>query len=834
MKKKLALKGICIFLLFLATAALCFPWFELDDTSYTLPEFYHAVLQGQQLEKMAEKTSSAYALPIFFLLPVIAGIMAGVKAVQMLRGKNFRFLGNIVRGAEFIYIGTMFSFGGYMPCPAALIAACSIFIEFMVEKYTQEYEEFTRKWETENAREKKEKEDQKNRLLFPGRYDPELFCLLWREMRHQKKSLWMVWGGNTMLYAAFLVLLGMKFQLQKFYGATDMLPSQGLNGIVSQTLTIVVLLYLFFESMAMYSCFRQEEEMRQALWLLGARERLQRQIQGIKYGILILASLAGGLAAGTLLYSIVVRMLQRSSSYPLSFPAPVYGYLASVGFFLLISTGMTFVVSSSLQASFAVRQKIHPNKRLVAVLGATALVWIIISFYRYGQRTNAENIYILLTGIALAAIFLLSALAWRRYLKRQTQIQGFFEIMDQIPFRMGLSGSLGIRSVIFFFHFIFLSVFSVSVAGILSAPRPESMFPYDYVCMARKDDQELFRQLEEDGLARVIEVPMTRVTTVQGDATSWIDVANNYYMTVIWPQGQHIGISEDTYRKLCKEVGITPKDLKLNGEEIHIVYQQDLSEKAHPLDWYMDRENPHLRIGQPLRYYDFYFRDQEYPPRKVKSEERKILTGVFQGGMQENLVVFSNRYFASLRQEEGPSELMLLCAEKGAEDEIEQRLESFASRHQEDSSWSRLIQPYYSKREKASDICSERALKGIAVFLETDLLLMSIGLVQAVWQEAGKPERRKRYRLLELLGARKEQINMLRRREIEKGLLMPLWQAFIFSVPVAGIVIYLRWMQLAEISRFCFWLLLIWGMYLGVQVAAGMLWKRRDNAWRSS
>lgn len=66
MKKKLALKGICIFLLFLATAALCFPWFELDDTSYTLPEFYHTVLQGQQLEKWQKKPAAPMLFLYFF------------------------------------------------------------------------------------------------------------------------------------------------------------------------------------------------------------------------------------------------------------------------------------------------------------------------------------------------------------------------------------------------------------------------------------------------------------------------------------------------------------------------------------------------------------------------------------------------------------------------------------------------------------------------------------------------------------------------------------------------------------------------------------------------
>ena len=110
---------------------------------------------------------------------------------------------------------------------------------------------------------------------------------------------------------------------------------------------------------------------------------------------------------------------------------------------------------------------------------------------------------------------------------------------------------------------------------------------------------------------------------------SWIDVANNYYMKVIWPQGQHVGISENTYKELRENLGLPEEKLQLKGDEIYIVFQQDLSVKAHPLDWYMSRRKPYVRIGQPLQYYQFVSRERLYPPRKVAGTEREVLTGVF-------------------------------------------------------------------------------------------------------------------------------------------------------------------------------------------------------------
>ena len=132
--------------------------------------------------------------------------------------------------------------------------------------------------------------------------------------------------------------------------------------------------------------------------------------------------------------------------------------------------------------------------------------------------------------------------------------------------------------------------------------------------MAYEEDEELFQKIEEEDIGEVKSYPMTRVTTVQGAPASWIDVANNYYMKVIWPQGQHVGISENTYMELRKNLGLPEEKLQLEGEEVHIVFQQDLSVKAHPLDWYMSRRKPYVRIGQPLQYYQFVSRERLYPP----------------------------------------------------------------------------------------------------------------------------------------------------------------------------------------------------------------------------
>lgn len=71
--------------------------------------------------------------------------------------------------------------------------------------------------------------------------------------------------------------------------------------------------------------------------------------------------------------------------------------------------------------------------------------------------------------------------------------------------------------------------------------------------MAYPEDEELFTELRDKNLADVKSYPMIRVTSVQGNPTDWIDIANNYYRKIIWPQGQHIGISRSTYESLCTD-----------------------------------------------------------------------------------------------------------------------------------------------------------------------------------------------------------------------------------------------------------------------------------------
>ena len=232
MKKKKRLKNICVILLFIVFVSMFFPWMQCGDKVYSLFGFYKEACIQHNMAAMARQESIVYLLPYFLIFAVLAGILSGVKCILLIRNIHLRFLGDIIYALQLIYVATVLSFGGYLPYPAAFVAMIFTFAEFMVRKYAQEYEVFTREWEKQKSREKKEKEERKRRLGFPGRYDRLLFQVMWREASHQKKAVVLINTGNGILFGMMFILFALKSQFQEGYGITDALPSQDRKSVV--------------------------------------------------------------------------------------------------------------------------------------------------------------------------------------------------------------------------------------------------------------------------------------------------------------------------------------------------------------------------------------------------------------------------------------------------------------------------------------------------------------------------------------------------------------------------------------------------------------------------
>lgn len=282
------------------------------------------------------------------------------------------------------------------------------------------------------------------------------------------------------------------------------------------------------------------------------------------------------------------------------------------------------------------------------------------------------------------------------------------------------------------------------------------MYPYDIVCTAYEADlPELEKIAEEEG-ADVIEYPMVRMTSLYGSdkIPSWAGPR-----PVQWPQGQHIAISETSYNQMREVMGKERRNLGLSGEEMHVVYQQDLSVKTNTIDWDTARIEKHLRFGQPLQDYNTSNYRNVFPERDIVSEERDSLIGIFQQGKQENLIVLSDEYFekvwneiSSYNQEnwneresitdeewmlytvshtenltEGPTVLLCMNVPDGKTKQITDQFEYLKEKNRFDQLWDRSIQPYYEKSQMVQNTESEILLTWTANgFILLILMIMAV------------------------------------------------------------------------------------------------------------
>ena len=118
----------------------------------------------------------------------------------------------------------------------------------------------------------------------------------------------------------------------------------------------------------------------------------------------------------------------------------------------------------------------------------------------------------------------------------------------------------------------------------------KELYPYDYVCLGYEKDKGKLKTIEQEFDVKSRIYPVVRVTVPGGEDGGY----GSLYKTL--PMGHHLGISESTYKKL------TGENLNLKNKDIVILYQEDKSNKAHPLDFYVTRSKPFIRIGQPERY----------------------------------------------------------------------------------------------------------------------------------------------------------------------------------------------------------------------------------------
>lgn len=828
-KKEQILYGICILISILLFINIFAPWLFYQGKSYTILGFYRAVKINGGLSQIDNGSGSAYITYGTLFMPFVAGILSGLKTILLIFKGRIKILSYFIYGLDCIYICILFLFAGGLPTVFAMASILLILVDFLINKYLEEYKEFTKKSRELRIKEMREKEERKRRLSFPGKYSAYYYRMILKDIIYHKWEYLLLIAGGAVSVTFLFTMMTVQDMMNGIHSEERFLLGSGMQAIMKEAVMVAVVINMVIMGFSLSYFVKKKLSQEEIMSLLGTRSSRLKYDWILEYGICLFFAVIAGCICGGLnsvgFRWIVGKFLRadivQGNAVKICFQTILIFLVIS-----LVSLAVNYEVYTweKYSASIQVKKEKIPKMRGILVGTVLGIVFIGTACFCYRQRRFAESmiyIFLFLMGAALILIYLTAA--WVR--RKQTKVGRSRHILETISFTYHFRGSTRTLAILFAIHFLILSVYTMQLGGLLSAPPPQELYPYDFVCMAYPDDSSFFESLEDESVM-IESYPMIRVTSVEGDAFDLSDAANNNFLHVLWPQGQHIGIAESTYIELQRKLGNKVYEPHLSGEEIFIVYQQDSSFKAHPLDWYLFRNKPYLRIGQPLR--DYYYLDREnlYPPRDVKGEKIQILTGMFDRGMQEDIVVFSDEYFYSLTPE-GPTEYYLLRVNSETYSTVSEKMEEFAEVHKEDSSWDENIQPYYEKRQMVRNTESERTLKLVVNVFELLMLTVCSILIASLKFISEREERKERHQLLFKIGMYEKERKKLLRKELYPFFIIPIGSAGVSAVWFTAAMFQLRMYTTLQRIGYIKYAAIIWTVYFIVQFVFYQAIKRK-------
>lgn len=666
-------------------------------------------------------------------------------------------------------------------------------------------------------REQEERRKRKERLAFEGKYSQLFYKVVWKNFKSNWETyrLFILVSGVSITF--IFAGIGMREMLMNAQKADSMTSGGELSSILLNFLVVAVAISVFL-IVSVLLFYLKHHVKNYALFLnLGMRSKTLYLFVGIELVSCIVVSIIAGSILGNLILGICKTAIERGNGGAMvlgSLTIKTYLLTLLVSFVVfLISMMATHDVYIDTGAS-ASRYKDVMKEKMPGRLGP---VWMVlgagITGYAvacFARRDKGEGILQLV--IFFIGLYLLWKHAWNLYLRiRKSRDKVYFgSMLKKNYFYHHFKTAFRYVFLITLLHVCALFVFAREVISSVIAEEPEMMFPYDYVCMATEDEEAFFEEMENEYGAKLLIYPMVRVSNV--DNTSVLHDIRE----CIQPQGQHIGISETTYRALCEKIGMEPQELELaeDGSNVFLVYQEDKSVKAHPIDYFnLDHSRPYLHIGQPLTGYDYRFRDEIFQPRDVAGEEIACLVGNLRQGEHENIVVFSDEYFAEVQDlwkttsclsgevlEEGeimedvtmhhwPDRLVLINADEETQSMIEEQLKVFGENHAFDEQFDSEVKSWYSRDELIPKIKSERFMNmAVSVFIIAVMMAISFVLLY-MKTESELEEKKKQQEFLECMGMRKKERLQIIRSEIRYFF----WVPFVIATIIIGVFTVLIW-----------------------------------------
>ncbi len=677
-------------------------------------------------------------------------------------------------------------------------------IEFIAGKAMEQWREMNREAKALKDKERAQKEEEERRLAFDGRYNPLFYRFLWKNLKKTWRDYVLLVFCSSLVFFFIVVGFGMRALLNKENNIEGVVQAVGsLSGILMNVMFPLAIVSVVIIIILSFYYLRCRAKNYGIFLTLGMRKRTLQFFVGLEFvSVLGFTILLGGIFG-----ALALRLFTGKSKMLLGVglemrSVGVFPYVQAVlALFLLYL--VAFMAARDIFVSFrlgssadlqSIREKM-PAKRRRFFIGAGVLL-MLYSGFEYRQLRNFEKPFLLF--LFFMGLYLMLRYGLAEYLLRERREPGYLRrlmIHNQL-FHKSKTNAVYITAMailmfcaLFYFPFQFISV--------LIAEDEDVLYPYDFVCMANAGDEDIFRKLEEEYGVSLESYPMVRVANL--DSTEKTEGV----MEPSPPQGQQIGISESTYHALKKREDSAYQEESLGldsaGESVYLVHQQDKSVKAQPVDYWLSRKEPALHIGVPIDggvqiHTACRGEDAAYRFKEIKGEEIGSLIGVFGQGKWDNLIVFSDAYFkeaqelwkvtdpftgTSMTEKEaeecgypeemfvqGPSELVLIRADRESIPGIEKELEAFRERHVGDERYNNAVQSCYIKKNAVQKLRTERIMKCVmnGLMFVLFLLIYFVLLIVKVLMERRAVLRRSEF--LMCMGMRRKDRMRLVRREL--------------------------------------------------------------------
>ena len=511
-----------------------------------------------------------------------------------------------------------------------------------------------------------------------------------------------------------------------------------------------------------------------------------------------LVSIIAGFFVGKILTEGLKILMVRALHINFKLGRVAFFTYPSICILILFIYGLSFLLVKELQSDFLIITNMNETARIEKLEGKfrvpkimIGIILCIYSVYAYSKIYHYESAYLIIAFFAGLYLSLRNIFSiFLEHIKHKKQKKYYKNLLmnHRFYYRMNTVS----RYILFFSLMSFLSCFYFGIQFIstINAEKAESLYPYDFMCVADKSDDKLFEKIKEKYHATLTEYPMVRVANA--DKTEHLEGRGEIII-----QGQQIGISESTYYKLKKAVDPSYKkkslNLDKNGKKVYVVHQQDRATKAQPVDWYYNKKTPTLHIGLPCEYCDYADHETTYDKKIVAGEEISSLTGCYSTPKCENLIVFSDEYFKKAQNEwkdiealtgfklerykamygddgepyiiEGPTKLVFIQTDKKYIDQIDKELESKEERHKYIGNYDSTVKFHYLSKTAITDMKTERAVKSmICVYIIITLSILNWIMLYAM-NEMEKKEKAEREKFLVSMGMDRKERKKMNKRE---------------------------------------------------------------------